>query len=239
MILSGKEAAAMIDISAVRTHHTYKDILNVVALAREHRFINVHVLPCWVSTLARLLRDVDGVYVGAPVGFPSGAATTLTKLVEAGQLLRDGVEEMDIVMNVGKFKAGEYDYVRGELREIIGSTDHRVKTKVIIETRALEEDEVYKACDLVIASGADYVKTGTGWLPGQLDLEQVWRIKRHCGSAIKLKVAGGIRTREEFIALAEMGVERAGINEHSAIEIVRSLNERPYEMSGGEKTQSA
>ena len=181
-----------------------------------------------MSTLARLLKDVDGVYVGAPVGFPSGAATTLTKILEAEQLLRDGVEEMDIVMNVGKFKAGEYNYVLQELREIVGMTDHRVKTKVIIETRALKEDEIYRACDLVNESGADFVKTGTGWIPGQLDLEQVRRIKEHCGKDIKLKVAGGVRTREDFITLFDMGVERVGINEQSAVQIVDSLNANPY-----------
>ena len=229
MILTGREAAAMIDISAVRTHHGYSDIEEVVALAKKYRFINVHVLPCWVKETAEMLKGVDGVYVGSPVGFPAGAATTLTKIVEAEQLLRDGVEEMDIVMNIGKFKSGERQYVLNELREIIGMTDKKVKTKVIIETRALSDDEVLRACDLVMESGADFVKTGTGWIPGTLDLAQVQQIKEHCGNAIKLKVAGGIRTREDFIALAEMGVERVGINVASAIEIVDALNRMPYE----------
>lgn len=163
------------------------------------------------------------------LAFPPGAATTLTKIAEAEQLLRDGVEEMDIVMNIGKFKSGERQYVLNELREIIGMTDKKVKTKVIIETRALSDDEVLRACDLVMESGADFVKTGTGWIPGTLDLAQVRQIKEHCGNAIKLKVAGGVRTREDFIALAEMGVERVGINVASAIEIVDALNRMPYE----------
>lgn len=227
MLLTGREAAALIDISVVRTHHAFKDIQAVVELAKRYHFINVHALPCWVPDLARLLRDVEGVYVGAPVGFPSGAATTLTKLTEAEQLLRDGVEEMDIVMNVGKFKAGERRYVLRELREIIGMTDHRVKTKVIIETRALEESELYPACDIVKESGADFVKTGTGWIPGVLDLEQVRRIKEYCGRDVKLKVAGGVRTREDFISLVRLGVERVGINERSAVEIVEALNAEP------------
>jgi len=228
MILTGKEAAAMIDISAVRTHNGYADIQRVVGLAKEYRFINVHVLPCWVADLAEMLREVDGVYVGAPVGFPSGAATTRTKVLEAEQLIQDGVEEMDIVMNVGKFKSGQDDYVLRELREIIAMAGPEIKTKVIIETRALEENEIYRACDLVKKSGADFVKTGTGWIPGVLDLEQMRRIKVHCGNDVKLKVAGGVRTREDFVALAEMGVERMGINEQSAMEIVRALNERPH-----------
>lgn len=229
MILTGKEAAAMIDISAVRTHHARKDIEEVAALAAKYRFINVHVLPCWVKETAEMLRGVKGVYIGAPVGFPSGAATTLTKIAEAEQLLRDGVEEMDIVMNIGRFKSGEERYVLNELREIIGMTDGAVKTKVIIETRVLSDDEIFRACDLVMKSGADFVKTGTGWIPGTLDLQQAQRIKEHCGKNIRLKVAGGVRSREEFIALAEMGVERIGINVMSAVQIVNALNDKPYE----------
>ena len=106
MILTGKEAAAMIDISLVRTQHTISDIRDVVELAKKYRFINVHVLPCWVANLAEMLHDVGGVYVGSPVGFPSGAATTLTKVVEAEQLIRDGVEEMDVVITIVQLQAG-------------------------------------------------------------------------------------------------------------------------------------
>ena len=100
--MTPREAAALIDISAVRTQHTLKDIEEIVSYAKEYKFINVHVLPCWVSTLADMLKDVDGVYVGAPVGFPSGAHKTETKIFEAKELLKDGVQDMDIVMNIGK-----------------------------------------------------------------------------------------------------------------------------------------
>ena len=228
MILTGKEAAAMIDISLVRTQHTISDIRDVVELAKKYRFINVHVLPCWFANLAEMLHDVGGVYVGSPVGFPSGAATTLTKVVEAEQLIRDGVEEMDVVMNIGKLKAGDDTYVRNELREIIGMTNGKVKTKVIIEQSVLDEKELFHACDLVVDSGADYIKTGTGWIPAPLDLKRIQEIKSHCGSKIKLKVAGGVRTRKEFISLVEMGVERVGINAVSALQIVTELNKHPY-----------
>jgi deoxyribose-phosphate aldolase len=166
---------------------------------------------------------VDGVYVGSPVGFPAGASKTAVKMIEAQQLLEDGVEEMDIVMNVGKFKNGEYGYVLGELRGIIGMSDKRVKTKVIVEMAALDDAELDKACEIAIDSGADFVKTGTGWIPGSLDLERVRRIKSFCGDRIKVKAAGGIRTRGEFLALVEMGVERMGINVRSAVEIVESF----------------
>ena len=224
--MTPREAAAMIDISAVRTHSSLGDIKECVEYAKEYKFINVHSLPCWTSELADMLKNVDGVKVGAPVGFPGGGHTTEIKLAEAKRLIHDGVEEMDIVMNVGKFKSGEYEYVLNELKEII-EFSKKVKsdlmTKVIIEINCLDDEEMIKACELVIKSGADFVKTGTGWVPGNANVERVRKIKKYCGDKIKIKVAGGIRSREEFDELVSMGVERMGINTKSAIEIVKSF----------------
>lgn len=222
-MISAAEAARLIDISAVRTHHTLADMEELVEYAKKYRFINVHVLPAWVSELARRLRDVEGVYVGSPVGFPSGAHCTSVKLLEAQQLLQDGVEEMDIVMNVGKFKNREYTYVQEDLRKIIGIKNEGILTKVIIEINTLNDDEMLKACEIAIKSGADFVKTGTGWVPGNANIERIRKMKEYCGKDIKIKAAGGIRTQEEFLALYEMGVERMGINTRSALEIVRSF----------------
>lgn len=222
-LLTARQAAAMIDISAVRTHHTLEDIKRAVDYAKQYHFINVHALPCWVSQLADLLKDTPDVLVGAPVGFPAGGQKTAVKLLEAQQLVADGVQEMDIVMNIGKFKSGDLDYVRAELKELVGFVDHRLPTKVIIEINTLTDTEMKKACDLVIESGADFVKTGTGWIPGDANLTRIRTLKAHCGNSIKVKAAGGIRTREEFLALWEMGVERMGINTQSAIDIVTSL----------------
>lgn len=227
--MTKKEAAKMIDISAVRTPHTYEDIVRIVKLAEKYGFINVHVLPNWVPVLAGMLSTADGVYVGAPVGFPAGANGTLTKIVEAQQLIKDGVEEMDIVMNIGRFRNKEYDYVLQELKAVIAlahACGRPVMTKVIIEINALTDEEMLKACDLVMESGADFIKTGTGWIPGDANLDRIRRIKEYCGSRIKIKAAGGIRTRKEFDELVNMGVERMGINERSAMEIVDTFEEQ-------------
>jgi deoxyribose-phosphate aldolase len=110
-----------------------------------------------------------------------------------------------------------------ELRAIIGMTDCKVLTKVIIEMVLLDDTELKKACELVIDSGADFVKTGTGWIPGNVEIGRISKIKDFCGPRIKVKAAGGIRTREEFLTLYKMGVERMGINEKSAIQIVESF----------------
>lgn len=222
-MISATEAARLIDISAVRTHHTLSDIEELVGYAKKYRFINVHVLPSWVLTLAGMLKDVDGVYVGAPVGFPSGAHCTSVKVFEAQRLLQDGVEEMDIVMNVGKFKNKEYTYVQDELKKIISIKGEGVLTKVIIEINTLTDDEMLRACEIALKSGADFVKTGTGWVPGNANIERIRKIKEYYKADIKVKAAGGIRTPEEFLALFEMGVERMGINTQSALKIVESF----------------
>lgn len=222
--MNAVDAAKMIDISAVRTHHTLSDIEENVEYARKYKFINVHVLPCWIKILAPMLADIEGVYVGAPCGFPSGASTTETKLCEAKQMIQDGVQEMDIVMNVGKFKNKEDDYVLSELKQIITLTPDNVMTKVLIELNCLDDDEIQRVCEIVVQSGADFLKTGTGWVPGDANIERIAKIKQYLsGTGMKVKAAGGIRTRTEFDQLLALGVERFGINTKSAIEIVQSF----------------
>lgn len=217
------EAAQKIDISAVRTHHTQADIQEIVDYAKQYKFINVHVLPSWIKVLAPMLKDEPDVYVGAPCGFPSGASTTETKIIEAQQMILDGVEEMDIVMNVGKFKNKEYDYVLAELRQIIGLKKDYMKTKVLIELNCLDDSELEAACRIVIDSGADFLKTGTGWVPGTANIDRIRTIKKIVGSDVKIKAAGGIRTRAEFDELLEIGVDRFGINTKSAIDIIKTF----------------
>ena len=221
--MNAYEAARLIDISAVRTHHGLKDIQEVVDIAKKYKFINVHALPSWTKTVTELLKDEPDIYVGGPAGFPGGGHCTEIKVMEAKRLLEDGAQEIDVVMNVGKLKSGEYDYVENELKEVLSVIPSNILTKVIIEINCLTDEEMLKACELVIASGADFVKTGTGWVPAPLDLERIRKIKDFTRGKIKLKVAGGIRTKEDFLAMVDMGVERFGIGTKSALEIVQSF----------------
>ena len=216
------KAARMIDISAVRTYNSIDDIKSLVQKARDYRFINVHVLPSWVSLLADLLKDEEDILVGAPVGFPSGGHLKEVKAQEARKLIEDGVQEMDMVINVGKLKAGMYSYVLDEIKEIVNISG-AIPLKAIIEINCLSDDEMKRACELVIKGGADYIKTGTGWVPGDANIDRIRKIIQLVGDSIKIKAAGGIRTKEEFLELYELSVERYGINTKSAIEIVSSF----------------
>ncbi|MEA4895581.1 MAG: deoxyribose-phosphate aldolase [Oscillospiraceae bacterium] len=222
--MTKREVAQMIDISAVRTHHGLADIEEIVSYAKEYSFINVHVLPNWISTLAPMIKDVPDVYVGSPCGFPSGGHSTEVKLCEARQMIADGVQEMDIVMNVGRFKSGQYDYVLNEVKQIVALKKDYMKTKILIELNCLTNDELPKACEIVMESGADFLKTGTGWVPGNANIERIRKIKKIVGNNVKIKAAGGIRTREEFDRLYDIGVERFGINTQSAIEILKTFD---------------
>ena len=218
------DAARLIDISAVRTHHSLIDIREMVDIALQYRFINVHTLPCWTKTVCDMLRGNKDVRVGAPVGFPGGGHKTSVKLLEAEQLIFDGVQEMDIVMNVGRFKNKEFSYVSDELKQIIRLAPEDVLTKVIIELNCLDDSELEDVCKIVIDSGADFLKTGTGWVPGDANIARIAKIKGFTHGKIQLKAAGGIRTREDFDALLALGTERFGINIASALAIVESFN---------------
>ena len=218
------DAAHLIDISAVRTAHTLSDLEEIVKIAKQYRFINVHSLPCWTKTLREMLAGEEGIFVGSPVGFPGGAHKTEIKLLEAEHLIKDGVQEMDIVMNVGRFKNKEYKYVSDEIKQILAITPANVRTKVIIEINALSGDEIDKACELIPDTGAEFIKTGTGWIPGPIDIPCIKRIKDLTKGRIKIKASGGIRKREEFQELVNYGVERFGINLKTALEIVSSYS---------------
>ncbi len=220
--MNQREAAQLIDVSAVRTANTLKDVEYIAEMAKQYRFINAHSLPCWTATLSKLLKGLPDVRVGAPVGFPGGGHRTEVKLLEAELLIQDGVEEMDIVMNIGRFRNREYAAVRDELDRIIAIVPPGVLTKVIIELNALSDDEMRRACELVMDTKADFLKTGTGWLPGDANIPRIRVVKELTHGRIKVKAAGGIRTVGEFQELLEMGVERFGINTASAIAIVQS-----------------
>ena len=223
--MTATDAARLIDISAVRTQHTLSDIESVVEIAKKYRFINVHTLPAWTRTLRDMLAGEEDIFVGAPVGFPGGGHRTETKILEARLLVEDGVQEMDVVMNVGRFKNREYGYVLDELEAVLAVAPDHVLTKVILEINCLTDEEMLRACELVMESGADFIKTGTGWVPGGANIDRIAKIKKATHGRIKLKAAGGIRTREEFDALLELGVERFGINTQSVLEIVQSYGE--------------
>jgi deoxyribose-phosphate aldolase len=226
MKLSARDIARMVDISAVRTPHGEAEIREMVENAKKHRFIAVHVLPCWVSFLRELLAGEKDIMAGAPVGFPSGAHRTEIKVAEAGLLIQDGVQEMDMVLNVGRLHSGHLEYVGKDIRAVVEAAG-ATPVKVIIEAPYLSQDEIKRACELCIKAGAAYVKTSTGWVPNGSTLEMIQLITSFVGNAIKVKAAGAIRDLDTVVKMYRMGVARFGINLNSAMEIVRQVAALP------------
>jgi len=226
MTLTARDVAQLIDISAVQAPHGAAEICAVVDSAKKYHFIAVHVLPCWVTYLKGLLADAPGILVGAPVGFPAGAHRTEIKVAEAKLLLLDGVQEMDMMLNVGKLRSAEYAYCEEDIRAVVQAAGE-VPVKVILEVHHLNRDQLKKACELCIRAGAAFVKTATGWAPSGATLEVVQFITSFVGSAIKVKAAGSIRSIDTLVTMYRMGVARFGINLDSSVDIVKSVAAMP------------
>jgi deoxyribose-phosphate aldolase len=226
MTLNAREVAQLIDISAVQTPHGASEIRGLVENARTYHFKAVHVLPCWVPFLKGLLAGDPDILIGAPVGFPGGAHRTEIKAAEASLLVEDGVQEMDMMLNVGKLRSGEDDYCREDIRAVVQAAD-AVPVKVILEVHYLNREQLKRACELCIKAGAAYVKTATGWAPSGATLEVVQFITSFVGTAIKVKAAGSIRSLDTLIKMYRMGVSRFGINLNSSVDIVRSVASLP------------
>jgi deoxyribose-phosphate aldolase len=226
MKLTARDVAQLIDISAVQASHGASEIRDLVATAKEYHFVAVHVLPCWVTFLKELLADSQEILIGAPVGFPGGAHLTEIKVAEAKLLIRDGVHEMDMMLNVGKLRSGEYRYCEEDIRAVVQAAGS-MPVKVILEVHYLNQEQLKKACEACINAGAAFVKTATGWAPSGATLDVVEFITSFVGSAIKVKAAGSIRNLDTLVKMLRMGVARFGINLNSSMEIVRSVAALP------------
>lgn len=198
-----------IDHTLLKPESTKEQVQKIVDEAKQYDFATVMVNPCWISYVAPQLEGTD-VKAACVIGFPLGANTKATKVFEAKDALENGAEEIDMVINIGKLKDHEDDYVIDEikaLKEVAGQ--HCLK--VIIETCLLSDEEKERACKDVVAAGADFVKTSTGFSTGGATVEDVKLMKKAVeGSSVKVKASGGVRSREDFDAMIEAGAERIG-----------------------------
>jgi deoxyribose-phosphate aldolase len=223
--LTQQQIAKMIDISAVQAYHGEGDIRELVSEARAYGFGAVHVLPAWVTFARELLGDVSDIALGAPVGFPSGGHHPAIKRAEAVQMVADGVDELDMMLNVGKLRSGDHAYVLDELRTVIGAV--RVPVKVILETHYLTDGEIERACELCIEAGAQYVKTATGWAETGATIHNITLIAACVQGRIGVKAAGGIRDLDTLVHMYRLGARRFGINTQAAREIVMACRRLP------------
>jgi deoxyribose-phosphate aldolase len=204
------EIARMIDISAVRADSSLEEIRQAAETAKAYRCAAVFVLPAHTPVIVDLLAD-SPVLAGGVVGFPGGGDTTLIKAATAGELVRMGCAEIDMVNNIAWLKGGQEDRYTADVRAVVEAAEGR-PVKVILECHWLTEDEITRACQWCIAAGAAWVKTGTGWAPTGATLDNVALMKRTVGARCGVKAAGGVRDVQTLLALHARGARRFGIS---------------------------
>jgi len=171
------------------------------------------------SALAYELLQDTHILPGVVIGFPLGATLPQAKAYEAMASIDAGAREVDMVMNIGRLKSGHYSYVVADIANVVQQAHERgVMVKVILETALLSDEEKVAACVLAKVAGADYVKTSTGFGPGGATVEDVALMRRVVGADMGVKAAGGIRTREQALAMIEAGATRIGTS--SGVRIV-------------------
>ncbi len=216
--LTEREIAQMVDISAVRTNSTDADIHEVINSAKKYHCYLVTVLPSQTLLAKRLLEGVSSPKLGGNVGFPSGGQTTTIKAAETRELVKIGVDEIDMVINVAALLSGRNQDVLWDIKAVVEEAQG-LPVKVILECYYLNPSHIRVGCDLSIEAGAAYVKTGTGWTPTGATPENIALIKRHVGNRIGIKASGGVRGLDMVHELYRLGATRFGISLDSALEI--------------------
>jgi deoxyribose-phosphate aldolase len=218
-VLNRETIAGSIDHTLLRSDATCGDIENLCKEALGFGFHSVCINPSFVKRAKEFLKDSE-VKVTTVIGFPLGATLTDVKVYEAmnSALLR--ADELDIVINIGALKAGDWNIVRKDLSDVIMATRGLIH-KAIIETCYLDEDEKKKAVMIALDAGAEFIKTSTGFGPKGADLDDVRLIKSLVGDSAGIKAAGGIRTLKHFVDFIEAGATRIGTS--SGVGIMRAL----------------
>ena len=206
----------LIDHTLLKQDAQPEQIVKLCEEAKQFDFMSVCVNPAYVPLAAKCLEDSD-VKVCTVIGFPLGMNLTKTKVEEAVLAVKEGADEVDMVINVGMLKAGHDDYVREEIREIKQAVGHNIILKVIIETCLLNNDEIVRACKAAKEAGADFVKTSTGFSTGGATVEAVKLMRETVGPEMGVKASGGVRTHEDLIAMVEAGANRIGTSSGAKI----------------------
>ena len=206
----------LIDHTLLKQDAQPEQIVKLCDEAKQFDFMSVCVNPAYVPLAAKCLEDSD-VKVCTVIGFPLGMNLTKTKVEEAVLAVKQGADEVDMVINVGMLKAGHDDYVREEIREIKQAVGHNIILKVIIETCLLSNDEIVRACKAAKEAGADFVKTSTGFSTGGATVEAVRLMRETVGPEMGVKASGGVRTHEDLIAMVEAGANRIGTSSGAKI----------------------
>lgn len=207
--------AKYIDHTLLKAQATKAEIEQLCKEAAEYKFASVCVNPYWVPLCSQLLKGT-GVLVCTVIGFPLGATSTAAKVAETNDAIKNGAEEVDMVINIGALKAGDLATVRRDIAEVKKAAGHRI-LKVIFETGLLTDEEKINACRLSKEAGADFVKTSTGFGPGGATPADIALMRRVVGPDMGVKASGGVRDTKTAQQMIEMGATRIGASAGIAI----------------------
>ena len=216
---SAELIAQCIDHTLLRPEATFAQIHNLTDEAKQHRFFSVCVNPSYVATCAEQLKG-SGVQVCTVVGFPLGANSSAAKAFETTHAIKDGADEIDMVINIGALKSQKYLLVEEDIRDVVFAAEGKV-VKVIIETSLLTDEEKIKACQLAEKAGANFVKTSTGFNGGGATVEDIKLMKESVSNTIGIKASGGVRDLETAKKMLAAGATRLGTS--AGVYIVKGL----------------
>jgi len=222
MGVTKRQLERMIDSANLRPDATTDDIKKLCSDAKKYNFACVCVNPAFVSLASDLLISVE-VKVCTVIGFPLGTATPESKVFEAKDAVRNGADEIDMVINIGALKDKKYETVKKEIKNVVDVVG-KVAVKVIIETCYLNDEEKIKACLIAKEAGAHFVKTSTGFGPKGATAEDVALIRKTVGPNMDIKASGGIRTIDDAVKMINAGANRIGTSR--AVEIVEGIGQQ-------------
>ena len=213
-----KKILGMVDHTLLLQTATWEEIRALCEDAISYGTASVCIPPCYVKQAKQYVKNQMAVCT--VIGFPNGNMTTAAKVFETKDAVANGADEIDMVINIGMLKAKEYDYVLTEIRRIKEACQGRI-LKVIIETCLLTDEEKVKMCELVTESGADFIKTSTGFSTAGATFLDVELFAKHVGPSVRIKAAGGISSLEDAEKFAELGADRLGTSR--IVKIVKSM----------------
>ena len=204
------DIAKMIDHSLLRPELTVDDIREGCQIARKYKVATVCCAPCDVLAVKELLAGSE-VKTTTVISFPHGYGATETKVFEAERAIKDGAVELDMVLNIGKLRSGDYEYVKEDIRAVVEAAHHHnVPVKVIFENYYLTDEQKKAACRLCEEAGADFVKTSTGFAGGGATLEDLQLMRDNVSEKVQVKAAGGVRDLAMALKVRKIGCTRFG-----------------------------
>lgn len=214
---SYRDIAKMLDHSLLQPVLTDAELEKGCQLAKAYDVATVCIKPYAIPLAKRLLAGTD-VGICTVVGFPHGSHVTSIKVLEAQAAMAEGATELDMVVNIGKVKSGDWDYVKKDISAVVEAAHRgKAKVKVIFENSMLDHAQKTKLCEICGEAGADWVKTSTGYGDGGATDEDLKLMRQHSPAKVQVKAAGGVRTFDRLLAVRDIGVSRVGATATPAI----------------------